>query len=265
MDNQTSAKHESDKMKRIIVVLVVLLVISGICLAARHIYMKKTADKQSSVTISDNIIEENTDKDKTYESGASANKQEQPSGDAALQQPAKDTAVIKLYKRNPEDNTTFEVMNMLPGDIETKEFELQVYHKKDIELFFNAEVTEQTKQLEDVLKIKVTSIDTGKVLIDAPFSLADGMEVSELLVTNEKQVTNKRYKIDVYLDTSVGNEYCEAMMKADFKWYIKDDGSLVNPPKTSDPAGMVLWGVFAISAVSVLLLLMLMKRRKEQE
>ena len=56
--------------------------------------MKKTADKQSSVTISDNIIEENTDKDKTYESGASANKQEQPSGDAALQQPVKDTAVI---------------------------------------------------------------------------------------------------------------------------------------------------------------------------
>lgn len=96
---------------------------------------------------------------------------------------------------------------MLPGDSVTKYFCVRAYHDADIPLFFRADVTEQTKSLGDVLHIKVTRMDTGEVLCDAPFAEIDGKEFPELLAANAQEETTVYYQIDVSLDTSVGNEY----------------------------------------------------------
>ena len=90
--------------------------------------------------------------------------------------------VPELYAGRPDVNQRFEVSNMLPGDTETRYFCVRAYHEEDITLFFRAEVTEQTKNLGDVLHIKVTHLDTGKVLCDAAFNEIDGEEFSERCV-----------------------------------------------------------------------------------
>lgn len=51
-----------------------------------------------------------------------------------------------------------------------------------------------------------------------------------------------------------------ALLRADFAWYVKDEGGLT-PPPTGDTTNMVLWIILAVSAL--LLLLLAFWRRKE--
>lgn len=171
--------------------------------------------------------------------------------------------ILELYKGKPEDNERFEVKNMFPGDVETRYFCVKAHHKKDITLYFKTDIVEQTKNLGDVLHIKVTRIETSEVLYDAPFNEINGKEMSELLKANSDKESIANYRIDVSLDHSVGNEYQAAMLKADFKWYVKEDGGLT-PPQTGDTMSIILWIVLAVSSL-LLLVLILKKRRKEVE
>ena len=167
---------------------------------------------------------------------------------------------LELYEGRPGANQRFEVKNMFPGDTETKYFCVKAHHDADLELFFRTKITGQTKNLGDVLHIKVTHLETGKVLCDAPFAEIDGKEFSELLKKNAAGETTAYYQIDVSLDTSVGNEYQAAELKADFAWYVKDEGGLT-PPQTGDTTNLILW--ITLAASSLLLLILLWKRRKE--
>lgn len=106
---------------------------------------------------------------------------------------------------------------MFPGDTETKYFCVKAHLDADLELLFRTKITGQTKNLGDVLHIKVTHLETGKVLCDAPFAEIDGKEFSELLKKNVAGETTAYYQIDVSLDTSVGNEYQAAELKADLR------------------------------------------------
>lgn len=143
----------------------------------------------------------------------------------ATRLPDKPIAVkLELYEGRPGANQRFEVKNMFPGDTETKYFCVKAHHDADLELFFRTKITGQTKNLGDVLHIKVTHLETGKVLCDAPFAEIDSKEFSELLKKKAAGGTTAYYQIDVSLDTSVGNEYQAAELKADFAWYVKDEG-----------------------------------------
>lgn len=161
--------------------------------------------------------------------------------------------VLELYAGRPDANQRFEVSNMLPGDSETKYFCVKAYHDADIDLFFRADVSEQTKSLGDVLHSKVTHPDTGRVLCDAPFSEIDGQEVSELLTANAEGETTAYYQIDVSLDTSEGNEYQAARLAADFEWYVEDEGGLT-PPQTGDTTKLTLWITLAASSLLLILI-----------
>ena len=280
---------EKKKLKIAIIILAVLLVLSGGGLAARYIYLQYFAPAQATATVPDNLIgdSDRTDADSTpaenmppAESGPDGEQSGSTESFADSDGTGTDTdnvggsvtsasaadkpsaAVLELYAGRPDANQKFEVNNMLPGDSETKYFCVKAYHDVDIDLFFRAEVTEQTKNLGDVLHIKVTHLDTGRVLCDAPFSEIDGQEVSELLTANAEGETTAYYQIDVSLDTSVGNEYQAARLLADFAWYVEDEGGLTPPPQTGDTTNLVLWAVLAAS--SLLLLIFLWKRRKEE-
>ena len=285
--------EKKKKLKIAIIILAVLLVLSGGGLAARYIYLEYFAPAQTTATVPDNLIGDSgqTDADgtptentppaesrpDTEQTEAGENGNASPSADNSASESAggsgnanmsaeadKPTApVLELYEGRPDVNQRFEVQNMFPGDTETRYFCVRAYHEEDITLFFRAEVTEQTKNLGDVLHIKVTHLDTGKVLCDAAFNEIDGEEFSELLTANAQEETTGYYQIDVFLDTSVGNEYQAAMLEADFEWYVKDEGGLVEPPQTGDTTNLVLWIVLAVS--SLLLMVFLWKRRKEEK
>ncbi len=169
--------------------------------------------------------------------------------------------ILELYQGKPSDNQKFEALNMLPGDSVTQYFCIKAYHNADITLYFNAEVTEETKSLSNVLHIKVTHVESGNVLCDASFSEIDGEAFSLLLTANEQGESIANYQIDVSLDTSVGNEYQAASLKADLNWYVEDDGGLT-PPVTGENISLIIWIAVAFISLALILLLIL-KRRKE--
>ena len=277
MDKQEQTLQKFARLKIVIIILAVLLVLSAGGLAVRYIYLAFFAPAQSTVTVPDNLIGENTQSDgasapagnkaKTPAFSAERPSASEPGSTSATSRPAQtdkpQALKLELYEGKPGVNQRFEARNLFPGDSVTKYFCVKAYHDADISLYFRADVTEQTKELSDALHIKVTHMESGKVLCDAPFSKIDGKEFSELLKANGDKSTAAYYQIDVSLDTSVGNEYQAAILKADFNWYVKDEGGLISPPQTGDSFNLLLWVTLAAS--SLLMMIFLWKRRKEDK
>lgn len=287
---QQEQPSKAKRLKIAIIILAVLLILSGGGLAARYIYLQYFAPAQATATVPDNLIgdssqtdadsapTENTlpaesgpDTEDTSEGQTDAPENSSPadsstadSGDTSPAADKPSAPVLELYAGRPDANQKFEAGNMLPGDSLTQYFCVRAYHDADITLFFKADVTEQTKNLGDALHIKVTHLETGKVLCDAPLAEIDGKEFSELLTANAQEETTAYYQIDVSLDTSVSNEYQAARLLADFAWYVEDEGGLTPPPQTGDTTNLVLWAVLAASSLLLILLLLLTRRRKEE-
>lgn len=124
--------------------------------------------------------------------------------------------VIELYKGRPDANQKFEVNNMFPGDRVTQYFCVRVYHDQPIQVFFRPEITYQTQSLGDALTITATRLGMGGMLCDDAFSRVSGHSYGETFQPNADGVTVLYYRVEVYADTSMGNEYQQAALKADF-------------------------------------------------
>lgn len=318
MKSKHSDKLKIDKLKMIIKVLVILLVLSLIGLAGRYIYLNYIKDSGNrTVTIPQNVIKESNQPDEHREiineqnrtdqninaphlmasgnqAGVSSDGTESETSnsnrsDTADQHVTQTTAVeapsIELDRHHPEYNEKFEVFDMLPGDSVTKYYSIKVHHGYDVKVYFETKVTEETKNLGEVLKIKVTDVTAGAdqevTILDDVFKTANGKTFSTLLQANDTEITQKFYRIDVSLDSSVGNPYQAAALMADFKWFVTDDeyNALLNqkpiipglPPSGSSGGpntGLIFdrtcWGVFIGSAVLLIFLLILKKRRERR-
>lgn len=273
MGKQEQTAVRQKRMKIAVILLAALLVLSAGGLAGVYIYSHFSSPVQSTAAVPDNLIGEESASEassKPESSAGNASAQPETSVSSVISETSKNVSgdkpqakLLELYQGKPEDNRRFEVRGMLPGDTETGFFCVKAHHSADITLFFRADITEQTKKLGDVLRIKVTRTDNGKVLCDAPFNEIDGTEFAEVLAKNTQGETAVYYRIDASLDTSVGNEYQSALLKADFEWYVKDDGGLT-PPQTGDRFKPVLWAVLAASSFVLVLLLALWRRKEER-
>ena len=274
MDTKTPEnKKNSPRLKVLIIILSVLLVLSAGGLAAKYAYDNFFASDRASVTVPDNVIGDDGDSAQSGESSGtdgtqsggtegesvpagsgdvSGSENTETGGSAGADKPAAE--LLELYKTKPEDNEKFEVKNMLPGDTVTGYFCVRVNHGEALDLYFTADVTGQIKQLGDVLEIKVTRVGEDTALCDLPFSEADGREYKTSVAENGGGVTDVYYRIDVSLDTSVGNEYQAAELTADFKWFVKDESGLVSPG-TGDTSITVLWALLAASSAALIILL----------
>jgi LPXTG-motif cell wall-anchored protein len=213
------------------------------------------------------------------------------------------TPDIELYQGQERDNQPFQVHNMVPGDSITQTYSVKVYHKGEVTLNFHTLVTEQTKDLADVLEVKVVQTESDTVLCDGTFSQLENQVFSQELPSPSGDSTIRSYEITVSLDTSVGNPYQLAMLMADFEWYVNEDtspddgsggaiadGSQDNKgdnngngnsngnkngnnngssgggkliPKTGDRNTILLWSGVGIACL--ILLLVLLGRRKKEE
>ena len=270
---EASDEKKGVRVKIVVLILTGLLVLSAGGLAVRTIYQSFFAPEGTAITVRDNLIREpERSRLKTFramESCAASGEGSGPhtesgsksttvsSGGAGKQ----DAVGLELYRSHPEDNIKFEVRDLLPGDSLTRYYRVKVYHNADIPLFFGMKETAETKSLSDALHIRVTNLETGKALCSASFSETDGREFSELLAENAQGESTAYYKIEVSVDTSVGNEYQAAMLNADFCWSVKDEGGLTPPPQTGDASNILLWTVLALSSF-VLMILLYAKRRK---
>ncbi len=172
-------------------------------------------------------------------------------------------AEISLHSGQATDNSPFRVENMLPGDKVTGEYAVKISHHGDVVVYFSAPVTAETKELSDILHIKVTHNESGDTVCEGSFSSLSADGYVKVFRTNTSTETVATYTVEVSLPTSAGNEYQGASLTADFVWSVKDTAPL-DPPQTGDSNG-VIWIVAGISLVLLVLIIFIMKRRKEQD
>ncbi len=260
-------KKMSKKTKIIIAILLCLIILTAGALTARVIYLNYFADKTVTTVVPDNLIGEdpesepsNNDEDNSSTPTNSDTSAPSNTADGNGQK----AITIELYKGKASDNEKFQVHNMLPGDTEVKYFAVKVNHHKNVDVFFNAEVTEQTKNLANVLNIKITHLENDKVLYNGSFADMSKDGYSELFAANSSTETVAYYKIEVSLPKSTGNEYQAASLIADFNWYVKDTDAL-DSPQTGDTSNIVLWFALMISSLAMIIILLFSKRKEKED
>lgn len=270
--------EQKKKIKVIIVVLACLLGLSLLALGSTLIYNKIANTTPATVTVPDNLItpDDDTTKPDSSESNSQApdsSETQTPSSSAdtsSAVQPTQSTtaetkkaATIELYNKQPEENTAFAVGNMFPGDSETKYFRVRVSYHDKITVHYKATVRPGYEKLAEVLKVRVKLLSTGEMLYDG--LMRDMPESLTHKLASQKSTTDELYyEITAYLDTSVGNDYQNKDLIADFKWWVEETGNLDDSPQTGDTSNILLWAVLAAGSLSVMILLLVVRRRKEE-
>ena len=270
--------EQKKKIKVIIIVLACLLGLSLLALGGTLIYNKIANTTPATVTVPDNLI--TPDDDTTKPDSSESNSQAPDSSDTQAPSSSADTsssavpaqsttaetkkaATIELYNKQPEENTAFAVGNMFPGDSETKYFRVRVSYHDKITVHYKATVRPGYEKLAEVLKVRVNLLSTGEMLYDG--LMRDMPESLTHKLASKKSITDELYyEITAYLDTSVGNDYQNKDLIADFKWWVEETGNLDDSPKTGDTSNILLWAVLAACSGSMMILLLVVRRRKEE-
>ncbi len=281
------AKVDSQKkqksLNKIIILLAVLLTISVAGLIGISIYKTNIEQENSAVTVYDNIIsdeEYNAAEDKSAENNNTENKTEP----AVTDTPRKNTqsnvtppvsritpdnsgnaATLKLHKFSSDANTPFEAANMFPGDIIAKNYCVQVTHEKDVTVHFTAHVREGYEKLAEVLKCKIVLRNTGATIYEGLMRDVPA-DIGYTIGTSHWNTSELYYEITARLDTSVGNDYQNKMLVADFEWWIEaEDQPNLSVPDTGDSTNTLLWaGAFGAAGV-ILFVLIIVKKKEETD
>ena len=254
--------EQKPKTKIIIVVLAILLGLSLLALGGTLLYNKLANRTPATVTVPDNLITPDE------ASGTDSNTPQAPdsSADGAQSTPAaaKKAATIALYNKQPEENTPFQVGNMFPGDSETKYFRVQVSYHDTVTVHYKATVRPGYEKLAEVLQVRVKLLTTGETLYDG--LMRDMPESLTHKLASARTTTDELYyEITAYLDTSVGNDYQNKDLIADFRWWVEETGRLDDSPQTGDTSALLLWAVIAVCSGSLLILLLAARKRKEEK
>lgn len=251
-------------VKVLIITLSVLLAISLTSLVGILIFKRFAPSKPASVTVSDNIITH--EKEDPNISSAPESPQGGGEGSETVSQTPSNVRgsgrkVLYLHSRVTGDNTPFKVTNMFPGDSETNYYCVRVSHKGDVVLRFRADVRPGYEKLAEVLRCRITLPENGKVLYDG--LMRDMPEsLNHALNTEKSTISEVNYEITAYLDTSVGNEYQNLSLIADFNWWVEETDNL-EPPKTGDKTNIVIWVI--VSGIALLILILLWKKLKKED
>lgn len=261
-------KEGQSKTKAVIIVLSVLLALCLFALAGTFI-LNKLYSGSNTVFVPDNIITpdttlpENTPASVTEDSSGTALTAASSNNSTGSSDSEIEAASIVLYSENPRENEAFAVSNMFPGDSVTKYFRVRVAFHGRVSVHFSSSVRPGYEKLAEALKAKVTLVSTGETLYDG--LIADMPKaLSHSLSSYEKTTEDLYYEITAYLDTSVGNEYQNRGLIADFKWWVEETDSLDDLPFTGDTFRTSLYAA-AVLFSGTLLLILLVKRKKEDE
>lgn len=135
--------------------------------------------------------------------------------------------VLSLYKNKPSDNIPFSVSNMFPGDREKNDYCVRVSYNGTITVYFTADVRPDSeyKKLAEVLMCRVVMVNDGgadTILYD---NLMRDMPDVPHVISGVNATEDLKYEIEVYLNTSVGNDYQNKELVADFKWWADTENN----------------------------------------
>lgn len=277
-------KESKEKIKRLIVVLILLLSVLGTILGATIIYKYSGQKKEVPVRSTDNII--------TSEKEAGISMRVFPVTGSSLptsvvKQDSEGDTALKLCRRHAEDSTRFYAANLFPGDTVKKDYLLQVSYKGSVTVNFRTEIKKGYEKLAEVLQCRVKILG-GKTLYDGQLNEMPQV-LSYVLPKSSGETKELQYEIDISLDTSVGNEFMNQELIADFVWWVNADseiktdssqdtstvvsgensekdpvGELIRP-KTGDDSRMLVWILGTGGSLGILLLLLFVKKRKKEE
>ena len=285
-------EQKNRKLTIVIVILVVLLCLSAVALTGTLLYKHFVQTEPTTVDVPGNIItpdgENSGDASADDSSSDPSDFSQTPSADepekSADPKPSDSLApdssdnspslpeiievssvsgikasAISLHTKQPEENKPFQVTNMFPGDSETKYYRIQVSYKGDIIVRYHADIRPEYEKLAEVLRVKIRLLGADDFLYDGlmrdmPKSL------NHALYTNEKTQSELYYEITAYFDTSVGNEYQDKELIADFRWWVEETDHL-DFPQTGDTSSIYLW-IALVSGLLFILILLWKKRLK---
>lgn len=252
--------EQGKKIKTVIIILAILLGLSLSALGGILTHNKLSAEKTVSVEVPDNLI--TPDAPAGGDSTSGADGAAQPAENS--EEKAEKAAAIELYNKQPEENSPFAVSNMFPGDRETKYFRVRVSYHGKISVHYNAAVRPGYEKLAEVLKLRVKLLSTGETVYDG--AIADMPEsITYEMASAKSTVGELYYEITAYLDTSVGNDYQNKDLIADFKWWVEETGNLDDSPKTGDDFNVRLFALLAVCSGAAILLLLVRRRKEEKE
>lgn len=252
------------KIKTAIIVLSVFLIISIIALAASLIYNHCVLKDPVSVVVPENVI---TPEELT--SDAANTQGESPDGGSASSgSDNSDNIVAKslfFYKKATRYNEPFNVGNMFPGDRIVNKYCVKVAYNNRITIDFHVNIEPGYEKLAQVLKIKVKILDTNTVLYDGimrdiPETLEYRLPDTETPLTGEAN-----YEITSYLDKSIGNEYMNQSLKADFVWWAEETQNLVYLPQTGAGSYIYIWIAVMLVAAAVIIILFFRKTDEKED
>lgn len=277
--------EQKKKIRIIIIVLAILLGLSLLALGGTLIYNKIANATPATVTVPDNLItpDEDTTKPDNSDSQAPDSSDTEKPDSSDTQTPnsstatsssavpmqsttaeVKKAATVELYNKQPEENTPFQVGNMFPGDSETKYFRVRVSYHDTITVHYKATVRPGYEKLAEVLKVRIRLLSAGETMYDG--LMRDMPESLTHKLASKKSATDELYyEITAYLDTSVGNDYQNKDLIADFKWWVEETGNLDDSPQTGDTSNILLWAVLAAGSLGMIIILLVTRRSKDDE
>ncbi len=257
----------SKTLKILIIILAILLGISVVALTGTLFYNYFVRTESTTVDVPGNIITSDDENSTNASDNDSTNDLKPSDSNPSLSGTTEvssnggtKASAISLHTKQPEENKSFQVTNMFPGDRETQYYRIKVSYKGDIIVRYHADICSGYEKLAEALRVKVCLLGSDELLYDGlmrdmPKSL------NHALYTNEKKQSELYYEITAYLDTSVGNEYQDKELIADFSWWVEETENL-DFPQTGDSSNIYLWIALVIGSFASMLIL-LAKRRKE--
>ena len=253
------------KLKKLRIVIIVLAALLAVSLAALAVTVIRASAHGDSATVS---IPGNITSGSAHAETAAYRTSTKPDGSRtqnAVSLSASGQArrvTLSLYRKQPEDNTPFNVVNMLPGDAVTQNYNVRVSHSGDVTVRFRAIIRPGYEKLAEVLMLRVKLLNTGETLYDG---LMRDMprSVNHKLTASGSTTSDLEYELTAYLDTSVGNEYQNQELVADFHWWVEGkEQSHLDSPKTGDDSHIVIFTVAAVAASIAVIILPVWRRRE---
>lgn len=216
-------------LKIAIIILAILLALSLAFLAVIYIYnavspnVNVTAVASNNYLTSESDVSSNSSEDNIFSdtSATEITSSDDTVASSAVNKSNNPISSFTFFNRHTEYNTAFRVVNMFPGDNETKNYSVKVEHKSSIVLHFSAVIRPGYEKLAEVLNCRVVLADNGEVLYDG--LMRDIPETLDHLLATKKSVTNYvDYEVTAYLETSVGNEYMNKDLYADFRFWADE-------------------------------------------
>lgn len=213
-----------NKKKLLSVVLAALLVLDVVCFGFTAIYHATECDA-ANASVSFEVIDAPTGEystdviivDYAYESVE------------VESDPIIYPAGMEFDKSNyASDPMVFE--NMFPGDRVSKTYKVLVHRQNPVSLWFRVDVHDNPAydKLAEVLMLKLTV--NSQEVYDGLLKDFNGHNVGLPSFYEDGIVQGMEYQIEVYLDTSVGNEYMQKTLKCDYSWTIYEDMPDPVPP-----------------------------------